>query len=84
MANGSDIGRYKSQLDVFDIAVIANYSLFLLSCLCFPASGGVGSGCTSARGSIGETSRAYCPNNDCCHAHEDQEPAELKKIKKVY
>ncbi|XP_055314318.1 ras-specific guanine nucleotide-releasing factor 2-like isoform X3 [Sitodiplosis mosellana] len=44
---------------------------------------GVGSACTSARGSIGETSRAYCPHNECCHAHEDQEPAELKKIKKV-
>lgn len=28
VANGSDIGRYKSQFDVFDIAVIANHSLF--------------------------------------------------------
>lgn len=44
---------------------------------------GIGSTCTSARGSIGETGRAYCPHNECCHTHEEQEPAELKKIKKV-
>ncbi|XP_031638575.1 ras-specific guanine nucleotide-releasing factor 2-like isoform X2 [Contarinia nasturtii] len=46
--------------------------------------GGVGSACTSSRGSItAETSRVYCPRNDCWHIHENQEPAELKKIKKV-
>lgn len=44
---------------------------------------GVGSTCTSARGSIGETGRAHCPHNECCHTLEEQEPAELKKIKKV-
>lgn len=43
----------------------------------------MGSTCTSARGSIGEAGRAYCPHNECCHTHEEQEPAELKKIKKV-
>lgn len=50
--------------------------------LCYTGSG-IGSACTSARGSIGEAVRAYCPHVDCCHAHEEQEPAELKKIKKV-
>lgn len=44
---------------------------------------GVGSTCTSARGSLGDAVRAYCPHVECCHAHEEQEPAELKKIKKV-
>lgn len=48
----------------------------------FVASGAA-STCTSARGSIGEASRAYCPHNECCHTYEEQEPAELKKIKKV-
>lgn len=43
---------------------------------------GVCSAGTSARGSIGETNRVYCPHSDCYHA-EDQEPTELKKIKKV-
>lgn len=52
-------------------------------CSFSPLASGVGSACTSSRGSIGETSRSYCPHNDCCHTHEDQEPAELKKIKKV-
>lgn len=61
--------------------VVGKLTSKLIGC-CFTVSG-VGSVGTGSRGSIGESSRVYCPHNECCHAHEDQEPAELKKIKKV-
>lgn len=52
--------------------------------ICHHCSGSGVSATTSSRGSIGETSRHSCAHGDCCSAHADeQEPAELKKIKKV-
>lgn len=45
---------------------------------------GSASATTSSRGSIGEANRPFGPQSDCCTAHaEDEEPTELKKIKKV-
>lgn len=45
---------------------------------------GSASATVSSRGSIGEVNRPLGPHSDCCTAHaEDEEPTELKKIKKV-